>query len=102
MNDIVLNPQPLNHVFTLNEVINIFGKELISSMLIANVLFFVLALMVHQYSLTYWDLPLWSKLDKTNHRQLIEKSISSFALICMPISLGFSVMMITYLYGWNI
>lgn len=101
MEDIILNPL-VNHVFTLNEVLNIFGKQLISSMLIANILFLILAIVVHQYSIRYWNLPLWTNIEWNDTKAIIEKSLSSFAMICIPISLGFTVMIIAYLNGYNI
>lgn len=101
MEDIILNPLA-NHVFTLNEVLNIFGKQLISSMLVANFLFLILAIVVHQYSIRYWDVPLWTKIDWNDTKTVIEKTLTSFAMICIPISLGFTVIIVAYLNGYNI
>lgn len=102
MEEIIYNPMPVTHVFTLNEVLAIFSDQLISSMLITNILFLILAIAIHQYSIRYWNLPLWTKIDWNDTRTVIEKSLSSFAMICIPISLGFAVMIVAYLYGVTI
>ena len=103
MEELIINQQPpLNHIFTLNEVLAIFGDQLISSMLITNILFLVLAIAIHQYSIRYWNLPLWTKIDWNDTKTVLEKSLTSFAMICIPISLGFTVMLVAYLYGVTI
>lgn len=102
MEEIIYSPMPINHEITLNEVLNIFSDQLISSIFITNLLFLILAIGVHQYSIRYWNLPLWSRIDWADSKTVVEKSISSFAMICIPVALGFTVMILAYYYGIDI
>lgn len=102
MEDIYLNPIPVNHEITLNEILSLFSDQLISSIFVTNLLFLILAISVHQYSIRYWHMPLWTKIDWEDTKTVIEKSISSFAMICIPVALGFTVMIVAYFYGIDI
>ena len=97
----ITDMQPLQYNITYNDVLGLLGDQLTSAMLGVSVLFLFMCVVITRTSF-HWTVKSWSEIFQDGiqlNQDLGIRLIVSMGWICLPISLGFSLMLASYKLG---